>query len=296
MEHLSISNTSNSTNGRLPLEYQIALVAIYSVVFVGGIVSTALMINILKSNIRSVTTMAVLNLIAVHLLFLLTVPFRIYFYATNSWYLTRGFCKVVSGMIHAHMYITFIFYVIILVIRYLRFFSGKDQVAFHRKLHALLVSLAVWGVVLVIILPVFAIKYGGSQDVNDATCFNFGGELEKGAVAVLNYIIIAVVLLVAFSLAGCQIWIFGLVLTKYKTSFYQHQEFWAQVKSLCFVLVMLTCFVPYHIFRICYVNNYTYLENVNEVFLAVTALSCLDMLTFMGRNVYGTCNSGCCLR
>ncbi|XP_061112099.1 probable G-protein coupled receptor 141 [Conger conger] len=180
MERLNNSNVSNST---VPPEYQIALVTMYSIVFVGGIVSIALMINILKSNIRSVTTMAVLNLIAVHLLFLLTVPFRIYFYATNKWHLTKEFCKVVSGMIHAHMYIAFVFYAIILVIRYHSFFRGKDPVAFHRKLHALWASLAVWAVVLVIILPVYALKYGGSEeDLQDRSCFNFGGELEKVAV------------------------------------------------------------------------------------------------------------------
>lgn len=294
MEQLNKSNNSNSTDGKVPLEYQITLVTMYSIVLVGGIVSLALMISVLKSNIRSVTTMAVLNLIAVHLLFLLTVPFRIYFYATNSWSLTRDFCKVVSGMIHAHMYIAFIFYAIILVIRYLSFFKGKDQLAFHRKLHALWASLTVWAVALVIILPIFAIKYGASEEDCEDTCFNFGGELEKGIVAALNYLIIALVLLVTFTLAGCQIWIFGRVLRRHKTNFYQHQEFWAQVKSLCFVLVMLVCFVPYHLFRIYYMNHHTSLRNENEVFLAVTAFSCLDMLTFMGRNTYRTCNVGCC--
>ncbi|KAJ8268498.1 hypothetical protein COCON_G00136700 [Conger conger] len=239
--------------------------------------------------------MAVLNLIAVHLLFLLTVPFRIYFYATNKWHLTKEFCKVVSGMIHAHMYIAFVFYAIILVIRYHSFFRGKDPVAFHRKLHALWASLAVWAVVLVIILPVYALKYGGSEeDLQDRSCFNFGGELEKVAVKVLNYLIIGVVLLVTLALAACQIWIFIQVLGRHRTNFYQHQEFWAQVKSLCFVLVMVVCFVPYHSFRIYYMNHYNNHRDMNEIFLAVTAFSCLDMLTFMGRNAFGTCNVGCC--
>ncbi|KAJ8336723.1 hypothetical protein SKAU_G00379430 [Synaphobranchus kaupii] len=294
MEYLN--NSSNSTHWKFTLEYQVALVSMYSIVFVGGIVSMALMINVLKSNILSVTTMAVLNLIAVHLLFLLTVPFRIYFYATNSWKLSRGLCRVVSGMIHAHMYIAFIFYVIILVIRYLNFFKRRDRVEFHRKLHALLASVAVWAVVLIGVLPPFAIKYGDSEDkMRGRMCFNFGGELEKGAVASLNYVIIAVVMLVTLPLACCQIWIFSQVLRKYKTSFSQQQEFWAQIKSLSFVLVMLLCFVPYHLFRIYYVSHHTSLQNENEVFLAVTAFSCLDMLTFMGRNAYGIRCEGCCL-
>ncbi|XP_035284466.1 probable G-protein coupled receptor 141 [Anguilla anguilla] len=288
--------------GNGPNQYHIALATMYSVILAGGVVSMALMIGVLKSNVRSVTTVAVLNLIAVHLLFLLTVPFRIYFYATNSWPLTRDFCKVVSGMIHAHMYITFIFYVIILVIRHLGFFRGGSGVDFHRKLHAALASAAVWTVALAVVLPVFAVNYG-KEDGNETkphgsneTCFNFGGELQKKAVATLNYVIIAVVLLVTFPLVGCQVWIFVLVLRKYKTNFSQHQEFWAQVKSLCFVLVMFVCFVPYHLFRIRYVHKQTDLQDANEVFLAVTAFSCLDMLTFIGRNPCGACYVGSCCR
>ncbi|XP_064201582.1 probable G-protein coupled receptor 141 [Anguilla rostrata] len=353
---MSQGNQSNNINSTIPNQYHNALATMYSVILAGGIVSIGLMISVLKSNVRSVTTVAVLNLIAVHLLFLLTVPFRIYFYATNSWPMNRDFCKVVSGMIHGHMYITFIFYVVILVIRHLGFFRGGSSVDFHRKLHAALASAAVWTVTLAVVLPIFAINYGESANTkalagnetkllagndtkllagNDTkllagnetkllagnetkllagnetkplagnetkplggnkTCFNFGGELQQGPVKVLNYVIIAVVLLVTFPLVGCQVWIFVLVLRKYKTNFSQHQEFWAQVKSLCFVLVMFVCFVPYHLFRIFYVLNQIRLHDANEVFLAVTALSCLDMLTFIGRNPCGACYVGSCCR
>ncbi|KAJ8406905.1 hypothetical protein AAFF_G00291810 [Aldrovandia affinis] len=204
MEQLNNSNNSNSTNGGFPLDYQITLVTMYTVVLVGGIISIALMINILKSNVQSVTTMAVLNLIVVHLLFLLTVPFRIYFFVTGLWKLTWSFCKVVSGMVHAHMYIAFIFYVVILVIRYLSFFRGRDRVEFHRRVHALFASLTIWAIVLIVVLPIFAVTYGASEDVNDNTCFSFAGELENSAVATLNYLVIAVVVLITLLLTGCQ--------------------------------------------------------------------------------------------
>ncbi|XP_036375366.1 probable G-protein coupled receptor 141 [Megalops cyprinoides] len=291
MENMGQFN--NITNGSLPLDYRIALATMYSIVLVGGTLSTALMINILKSNVRSVTTMAVLNLVVVHILFLLTVPFRIYFYASGWWDLGPDFCKVVSSMIHVHMYVALTFYVIILVIRHLAYARGRDQVEFHRRLHAALVSAGVWAGVLVCVLPAVATKYGTSVD-NRRTCFNFGDELDKATVAGLNYALIAVVLLAALAVAGSQAWILGRVVRAYGRTCPQRQEFWAQIKSLSFVLVVLVCFVPYHLFRLYYVGHHESLQKQNEVFLAVTAFSCFDMLIFLPRDMW-TCGVSCCV-
>ncbi|KAM3865900.1 putative G-protein coupled receptor 141 [Diretmus argenteus] len=223
----SLLNSTNTTP--LPDAYRWALLSIYTVVLVGGTISMSLMINILQSNVRSITTTAVINLIIVHILFLLTVPFRIYFYAFGDWQLGQGFCRVVSSMVHAHILLTFVFYVIILVIRYLAFYNGNDRMEFYRTMHAM--------------------------------------------------------------------WILAQVYRKHQNQTFSHQEFWAQVKSLSFVAVMLVCFVPYNVFRVYYVQNMNAkanLEGVNEVFLAITTLSCLDMLTFVGTGSKSPCRAGFC--
>ncbi|XP_066577845.1 G protein-coupled receptor 141 [Amia ocellicauda] len=285
------NNTSTVSNITEP--YRTALIIIYSTVLIGGSVGIILVIFILKSNIRSVTTTAVLNLIAVHSIFLLTVPFRIYFYVESVWSLGRTFCKLVSAMIHAHMYIAFVFYVTILVIRYRSFYKGTDKVEFYRKLHALGASALVWAIMLIIVLPVYIIHYGASNNSSSNTCFQFQSELEKTYVIAVNYTIIVIILGIAFALTCCQIHIIWKISRKYKTAAYAHQEFWAQIKSLSFVLVMFLCFVPYHVFRIYYIQNLTgkqHLFQPNEVFLALTALSCFDLLTFVGRGTFDNCN------
>ncbi|XP_042154534.1 probable G-protein coupled receptor 141 isoform X1 [Oncorhynchus tshawytscha] len=108
------------------------LVSIYSLVLVIGVIGLALMIHILQSNMRSVITIAMLNLTLAHFLFLLTVPFRIYYYAAGYWMLGDMLCRVVSAMIHVHMYMAFVFYVVILVIRLLGFHSKNDRYEFYR--------------------------------------------------------------------------------------------------------------------------------------------------------------------
>lgn len=293
----NFSSDSNVTCSSMQRNaYSIALITIYSVVLIGGITGATLMICILKSNIKSVTTTAVLNLIAIHVVFLLTVPFRMYYYASDNWSLGPGFCKLVSAMIHAHMYIAFVFYVTILVIRYLTFFQKTGRVEFYRRLHALGYSAAVWAVMLIIVLPAYISQYGNSKLYCNTTCFHFQGELEKSSVRIVNYTMIVIMLTTVSILFCCQLYILWKVVRQYRTALFAHQEFWAQIKSLSFVLVMIICFVPYHMFRIYYlqhVKDSSCLSQQNEVYLALTALSCFDLLTFLGRGSYLYCPASC---
>uniref|UniRef100_A0A668AW03 G protein-coupled receptor 141 n=1 Tax=Myripristis murdjan TaxID=586833 RepID=A0A668AW03_9TELE len=301
----NFTKPSNST--ALPATYRWALLSIYTLVLVGGTISMSLTINILQSNVRSFTTTAVINLIIVHILFLLTVPFRIYYYIAGEWRLGEGFCRVVSGMIHAHIYLAFVFYVIILVTRYLAFYKQTDRIEFYRRLHAIGASVAVWLIMLTIALPVAILEYG-SPDSNVPTpaatyqCFSFGGQLNDRAVAVFNYILSSIIIIISLTLTLCQvsICILAKVYRTHGNLTFSHQEFWAQVKSLSFVAVLIVCLVPYNAFRIYYVknmNDQASLERVNEVFLAITTLSCLDMLIFVRRPANNPCQAGycCCL-
>ncbi|KAL4635137.1 hypothetical protein GN956_G14527 [Arapaima gigas] len=286
MSSWNVTNSSLDNSSLTEQPYKVALLTIYSIVLLGGSTGIVLIINVLKSNLRTLTTIAMLNIILVHLLFLLTIPFRLYYYAQNSWPFSQPFCKIVSSMIHGHMHIAFLFYGIILGIRFNTFYGAVDQLEIYRKLHAVGASLAVWVLGLVIGLPVLFSMYGSNSAVCEAKCFKFGSSLETDVSAqVFNYVVSAVIIVVALSLASFQAHILWRVFRKYGSTVYTQQEFGAQKKSLCFVVVILVCFVPYHIFRIYYVSHSSDMEDVNEVFLSWTALSCLDTLSFLGRGI-----------
>ncbi|NXK35448.1 GP141 protein, partial [Piprites chloris] len=261
------------------------LIAVYSVAFAGGGIGSIMMSFVLvKMNTLSVTTTAIINLVVVHSLLLFTVPFRVHYYAKNEWVFKAPFCKMVSAMVHIHMYLTFLFYVITLVIRWLIFFQWKDKVEFYRKLHAVAASAAVWVFVIVFVVPLFHLRYGRSGSYDDTTCFKFHKELEHESVKALNYILIVAVACISCVLLGLQIFILVKVARKFSTSLWSHQEFWAQVKNLIFIWVIIICFLPYHLFRAYYIlhfRDFEQLESYNEVFLSLTALSCLDLLSFV---------------
>ncbi|KFU98390.1 putative G-protein coupled receptor 141, partial [Tauraco erythrolophus] len=261
------------------------LITVYSVAFAGGgIGSLAMSFVLVKMNTLSVTTTAIINLVVVHSLLLFTVPFRLHYYVNKQWVFKMPFCKVVSAMVHIHMYLTFLFYVITLVIRWLIFFQWKDKVEFYRKLHAIAASAAVWVFVMVFVVPVLYFEYGRSGSYNDTTCFKFHEELQQDSVKALNYTIIAAVAGTTCVFLGLQMFILVKVARKFSTSLWSHQEFWAQVKNLIFICVIIICFLPYHLFRAYYiqhVSDFGQLESYNEVFLSLTALSCLDLLSFV---------------
>uniref|UniRef100_UPI0037E7752B probable G-protein coupled receptor 141 n=1 Tax=Semicossyphus pulcher TaxID=241346 RepID=UPI0037E7752B len=277
-------------------EYHFVLLSIYSVVLLSGTISLSLMVHIMKSSTTSITSIAVLNLIFAHFLFLVTVPFRIYYYATGVWNLGAGWCKVVSSMIHIHMYMSFIFYVIILITRLMAFYNRAQQVASFQKIHALIISAVVWIVVLIAVPLIICFSYGGNSDpsnnssTNATQCFKFGDDIQSGA-KVVNYIISMLIIVVATVLTALQANVLRVLYRKHSERCTSQQDFGAQLKSLCFALIMVVCFVPYHMFRLHYLEH-LHLQSVNEVFLSLTTFNCLDMLTFLGRRTFYMCYPG----
>ncbi|XP_051738967.1 probable G-protein coupled receptor 141 [Ctenopharyngodon idella] len=273
--------------------FRITLIVIYTFVLLVGITGLTLMISLLKSNIRSLTTIAFLNLIFAHFLFLLTVPFRIYYYATQAWHLHMGMCKLVSAMVHIHIYMVFSIYAIILTLRFLHYYKKMQWTEFYRRLHALGASALVWLLLLLIMLPLVLLQYGESsgnhKDAGENQCFKFGKMINEGPVYTLNMIMSIFIISVSCVQTGIQAIILHAMIRKYGSASRSQQEFWVQIKNLIFVLIMLTCLVPYHLFRLHYLNHTEDLHEINEVFLAITGLTCFDMLTFTGKGVCQVC-------
>ncbi|XP_042332032.1 probable G-protein coupled receptor 141 [Sceloporus undulatus] len=269
------------------------LITTYTVVFIGGMCGAIRMSFLLVTmNTLSVTTTAIINLVVIHSLFLVTVPFRLYYYITDDWIFEPFFCKVVSIMVHLHMYLTFLFYVIVLLIRGLIFFQWKDKVEFYRNLHAVAMSTAVWILAFATIVPVMSLWYGQMGDYDGNRCFTFHQEFKAEAVKVVNYTLIGIMVIITCALLGLQVFMLLKVVKKVSGSIWPHQEFRAQLKSSFFILVIIFCFLPHHFFRIYYIQHvnekqYSHLALYNEVCLSITAISCLDLFSFVigGRKI-----------
>lgn len=271
-------------------EYHTALLVIYTVVLISGTISLTLMMRIMKSTTTSTMSIAVLNLIFTHFIFLLTVPFRIYYYAVHEWQLGDEWCKITSSMIHIHMYMSFVLYVIILITRLLTFYKKACQVASFHRMHAILISFLVWIIVLITVPFIIHFNYGKDHNKNAIRCFQFGKSIESALI--LNYLTSILIIVIAIVLTAFQANVLWVLYKKHREGCTFQQEFGAQLKSLCFALIMVICFIPYHIFRLSYLNNIKELEGTNEIFLSITTFNCLDMLTFLGRRSCNMCFVG----
>ncbi|XP_061777964.1 probable G-protein coupled receptor 141 [Nerophis ophidion] len=272
-------------------EHNIVLIIIYTLVLLIGGTSLTLTILIMKLRTTSTTSIAVLNLVFAHFLFLLTVPFRIYYYATQQWSLGLGWCKVVSSMIHIHMYMSFTFYVVILVTRLLAFYGRHGPMASPPRIYALAASVVVWILMSVCVICIICLVYGKNTDSDSqAHCFRFGKKIDSNA-KVINYIISTLFITVTIVLCGLQVNVLWVLYRKHHQLCTSQQDFGAQLKSLCFVIIMVVCFIPYHIFRFYYVENIK-LQDLNELFLSLTTFNCMDMLTLLGRRTCSLCLPG----
>ncbi|XP_061821513.1 probable G-protein coupled receptor 141 [Nerophis lumbriciformis] len=273
-------------------EHNMVLIVIYTLVLLIGATSLSLTILIMKLRTASTTSIAVLNLVFAHFLFLLTVPFRIYYYATQQWSLGLGWCKVVSSMIHIHMYMSFSLYVIILVTRLLAFYGKRGPMASPPRIYALAASVVVWILMFVCVTCIICFLYGKNTDSDSQPqCFRFGKKIDSTAV-VINYIISTLFITVTIVLCGLQVNVLWLLYRKHQQLCTSQQDFDAQLKSLCFVIIMVVCFIPYHVFRFYYLENISRLQDLNELFLSLTTFNCLDMLTLLGRRTCSLCLPG----
>lgn len=281
-EYYNITLATDST-----YDFQnIILVLLYSLVFAGGSVGAIILSQkLLKTRCLSVTTTAVINLVAVHSVFLIVIPFRISYYVMGKWIFGTFFCSIASAVLHVHMYTSFCFYVAILIIRFVTFINKKIRVDYCKRLHALVTSTVVWTIVVVLILPAIIHLYKNYEN-KDNKCFEYQVENYDQDLIKINYIIIIAVILAMASLMTIQIIIIAKVVMKFKSAACSHQEFRAQVKSFLFVLAMLISFLPYHIFRIYYIKKgrqHASLELYfyNEFCSGLTTISCFDSLVIL---------------
>ncbi|XP_048384685.1 probable G-protein coupled receptor 141 [Stegostoma tigrinum] len=264
-----------------------ALIAIYTIVLVGGSTGAFVMTWKIKTDSKSVTSTAVVNLILMHTFFLLTVPFRISYYVLGVWKFGEIFCKLVSAMIHVHMYLCFMFYVAIIVIRMISFFREKKTVEFYQPWHAVAVSLVVWTLVFLAVFPLFLGFYGISKNYSQKQCFQFQAEIANEFVKFVNHLSGTIVLSTICVLLAIHIYIITKLTNKHAGTFRKQQQFGAQTKTLLFLLIMILCFLPYLGFRLFYISQIVMypcslnLHTINEIFLALTAMSCFDVLTFL---------------
>ncbi|XP_009950294.1 PREDICTED: probable G-protein coupled receptor 141 [Leptosomus discolor] len=282
MSNSSVIQQNHSSNEMLPdtsERLRSILIALYITDLAGGTLGVIMMSHqLFQRRSKSVMTIIIISLLVLHTFMLLSIPFRLSYYILQEWKFGRFACKIVSAIIYLHMYTTFAFYVVIIIIRLFRL-----EV---RKCYTTAWVAAVWLVGALVITPLLLSYYGTSKTYHSSECFQFHKEIQEVPMVIVNYCLVGILLAVCAVLTIIQLAVIYRLAVKYWPDINSHVEFRAQAKSFFFILVTIVCFMPHHVFRVYYIQN-CHLDKdhkllpYNEIFLALTTMCCLDMLCFV---------------
>ncbi|XP_074984562.1 lysophosphatidic acid receptor 6 [Caretta caretta] len=127
----------------------------FSMVFVLGLISNCVAIYIFTFTLkmRNETTTYMLNLAISDLLFVFTLPFRIYYFAIRNWPFGDILCKISVTMFYTNMYGSIFFLTCISVDRFLAIVHPFWSKTLRTKRNAKIVCVAVWITVLAGSMP-----------------------------------------------------------------------------------------------------------------------------------------------
>ncbi|XP_077578800.1 lysophosphatidic acid receptor 6a [Stigmatopora nigra] len=128
---------------------------VFSAVFVVGLITNAVAVYVLACSLklRNETTTYMMNLAASDLLFVFTLPLRVFYFVNGSWPFGRVLCQLSVSLFYTNMYGSILFLTCISVDRFLAIVHPLRSRALRTRRHARLLCAAVWALVLSVSLP-----------------------------------------------------------------------------------------------------------------------------------------------
>ncbi|XP_063160074.1 C-C chemokine receptor type 5-like [Candoia aspera] len=121
------------------------LPTLYSLVFIFGLLGNMLVVLILikYKRFKSMTDIYLLNLAISDLLFIFSLPFRIY-YAANDWVFGDAMCKIHSGIYFLGFYSGSFFIILLTIDRYLAIVYAVFALKARTVLYGIITSIITW--------------------------------------------------------------------------------------------------------------------------------------------------------
>ncbi|XP_044524167.1 lysophosphatidic acid receptor 6 [Gracilinanus agilis] len=148
----------------------------FSMVFVLGLISNcvAMYIFLCTLKVRNETTTYMINLALSDLLFVFTLPFRIFYFATRNWPFGDVLCKISVMLFYTNMYGSILFLTCISVDRFLAILYPFRSKTIRTKKNAKIVCFSVWLTVIGGSAPAVFFRSThsrGNNSTEEAWCF-----------------------------------------------------------------------------------------------------------------------------
>lgn len=240
----------------------------YGLVFVVGLFLNILTLYVILARTRSwkSSTIYMFNLTVCDTLYILTLPFLVYYYADeNDWPFGEPLCKVIRFLFYANLYGSILFLCCISLHRFLGICYPVHSLRWVSKRRARLVSACVWLVVGLFQAPMlyFSRVHDAGNGV-DRTCYDTTSEelfddfmVYSTAVSVLLFALPFMVLMVCYGLMVRKL----LEPAQMGAGVGSSRSKQKSVKMIIIVLaVFMLCFLPFHLTRSLY-YSFRYLDD-----------------------------------
>nr|XP_019956133.1 PREDICTED: G-protein coupled receptor 183-like [Paralichthys olivaceus] len=227
---------------------------LYCTIFVVGLLGNCLALHVIRPNLKKMnsTTLYSLNLVMSDILFTLTLPFRIVYYALGfNWVLGETLCKISGFIFYINTYAGVNFMTCLSVDRFIAVVLPLRFARLRRVSNVRYICVGVWLLVLAQTLPLLGMPMTNVEDDNFITCMEYPN-FEKvdhiatiliGAVF-LGYFIPVITILVCYTVLCSK-----LHLTAKNNHLTEKSGRSRKVIGVicCVSLVFVVCFSPYHI-------------------------------------------------
>nr|XP_040039212.1 P2Y purinoceptor 2-like [Gasterosteus aculeatus aculeatus]XP_040039213.1 P2Y purinoceptor 2-like [Gasterosteus aculeatus aculeatus] len=259
----------------------------YSLVFVIGLAlnATALYVMLFRTKRWKSSTIYMFNLTVCDTLYVLTLPFLIYYYADeNDWPFSEPLCKIIRFLFYTNLYGSIMFLCCISLHRFIGVCYPVRSLSWVSARRAKLVSVAVWACVLLCQAPILfftrtSVREGKRicYDTTSPDLFN-DFLLYSSAVSVLMFALPFMVVMVCYGLMVRKLlepgWASeggtrgGLSARRLKQK---------SVEMIIVVLAMfILCFLPFHLTRSLY-YSFRYLRNADPLQISCKLLEAFTM-------------------
>ncbi|XP_063282076.1 lysophosphatidic acid receptor 6 [Pelobates fuscus] len=228
---------------------------VYSMVFVLGLISNcvAMYIFMCTLKVRNETTTYMINLAISDLLFVFTLPFRIFYFAARHWPFGDILCKISVTLFYTNMYGSILFLTCISVDRFLAIVYPFRSKTIRTKRNSKIACLAVWLTVITGSVPASFFR-STNRNNNTEACFeNFSEDTWK---TYLSKIVIFIEIVGFFIPLILNVFCSAVVLKTLKKPVTLSRSKLNKTKVLKMIIVHLVifcfCFIPYNINLVLY--------------------------------------------
>lgn len=265
------ANHTNSCKLSYEKENPLPLVALYSIVVTVGLPANLItvILTFLEVCRKNVLGIYLFSLSVCDLMYLGTLPlWAIYINRGHHWEWGSLACKVTGYVFFNNMYISIFLMCCISVDRFVGVVYAVESRGLRKMRHAVIITIVIVVLVAVGHLPVFIMKEGNSEKMEDKRCFEPSNPSD--VVTGLNY----ARFFIGFFIPLCILIVTNLaILVNVQASTGLNLQTKVKVRNLAMVVVLffLVCFTPYHVILLLRAINYHFSKEKCDFEISVYA-------------------------